>query len=510
MKQGKVNLKNNFFSARRKQTLLAKKRKKARKLGLTTRAPFPEDLKDLFEHYQKGRIDTAISLGFSITENFPHHPIAWSILGASLLQAGRMEEALNANRKLVELSPEDPDAYNNLAAAQQEVGKFKEAEINYKKAISLKYDYPEAHHNLGNLCSDQGRFTEAQECYEHALTLNPQYTRVYRMYSLIKDFKSKDEHLLKMYDLYLNQHISDDQRVELCFALGKVCEDLKDYARAFKFFSEGNLLRKKLLGYDISKDSVCFQEIKSSFSKILKSSSEFDQSIKSFKPIFIIGMPRSGTTLVEQIIASHSEVAGAGELPFITDFGDSIARGLTECNENEVKNFREKYISKIKKIVGGNFIFTDKMPQNFLYLGLISIAFPDAKIVHVKRDPAATCWSNYKSFFTANDLGYCYDLNDIADYYLLYEGLMEFWGEAFGERIYHLDYEALTKNQNNEIQLLIKYLGLEWEKGCLKPQENKRSIQTASNYQVRKKIYQGSSQKWKKFKPFINNVFDHL
>ena len=164
---------------------------------------------------------------------------------------------------------------------------------------------------------------------------------------------------------------------------------------------------------------------------------------------------------------------------------------------------------KLKKL-GGNFIFTDKMPQNFLYLGLISIAFPDSKIVHVKRDPAATCWSNYKSFFTANDLGYCYDLNDIADYYLLYEDLMEFWGEAFGERIYHLDYEALTKNQNNEIQLLIKYLGLEWEKGCLKPQENKRSIQTASNYQVRKKIYQGSSQKWKKFRPFINNVFDHL
>ena len=150
------------------------------------------------------------------------------------------------------------------------------------------------------------------------------------------------------------------------------------------------------------------------------------------------------------------------------------------------------------------------MPQNFLYLGLISAAFPEAKIVHVKRHPAATCWANYKSFFTSIGLGYSYDLDDICSYYSMYQDLMEFWGKALGKRIYNLDYELLTKNQNNETRRLINYLDLEWEDACLIPQVNMRAVLTFSSSQVSKSVFQGSSLKWKKFKPFLNGIFDHF
>ena len=157
-----------------------------------------------------------------------------------------------------------------------------------------------------------------------------------------------------------------------------------------------------------------------------------------------------------------------------------------------------------------NQFVTDKMPQNFLFLGLIAAAFPESKIIHVKRDPAAVCWANYKQYFTSKSLSYCYDLNDIIKYHSLYLNLMEFWEKKLIDRIYNLDYELLTINQEDETKKLIKYLGLNWDVRCLFPQNNKRRIVTASNTQVREKVYKDSSQKWKKFKPFLNGIFDYF
>ncbi len=544
MEEIDLNREKNSFSARRRRHLLAKKKKSAKKRGISIDSPSMGDLTILFDNYQKGRFNIAIKLGFSITENFPNHPYAWNILGASLLNVGRADEALHVNQKLVDICPKDPNYISNLATSYKGIGRlneaessykkaislgqnnpvvhnnlattltqlhnYAEAEVHYKKAISLKYDYSEAHHNFASMLSDQGRLNEARLSYETAIKLNPTNAATYRMYSQIKDFKSKDEQYLRMQDLYLDQNISDNQRCEISFALGKACEDLQDYKQAFQFFSEGNRLRKIFSCYDIGQDLELFREIKSSFSEIAGRKLEIDQQTNGLKPIFIIGMPRSGTTLVEQIIACHSSVTGAGELTFVSDFGSSIARGLSECSKCQLLSFRQKYIKSVKKVSGGKLIVTDKMPQNFLYLGLISAAFPEAKIVHVKRRPAATCWANYKNFFATIGLGYSNDLEDICSYYYLYEELMEFWSQALGNRIYNLDYELLTENQDNETRSLIKYLDLEWEDKCLKPQDNIRAVHTSSSSQVRKSVYQGSSQRWEKFKPFLNGIFDHF
>jgi hypothetical protein len=227
-------------------------------------------------------------------------------------------------------------------------------------------------------------------------------------------------------------------------------------------------------------------------------------------PIFIVGMPRSGTTLVEQIISSHSKVTGAGELSFATQFGASIAQGLSDSTTDSLINFRERYLIKLQNVSNGNLIVTDKMPQNFLYIGLLAAAFPEAKIVHVKRNPTAVCWGNYKQYFASKSFGYCYGLDEVVAYYALYQNLMGFWEMKLPNRIYNLDYELLTINQDDETKKLIQHLDLDWESKCLSPQNNRRGVATASKLQIRKKVYQGSSEQWKKYEPFLNGAFDYL
>ena len=251
-----------------------------------------------------------------------------------------------------------------------------------------------------------------------------------------------------------------------------------------------------------------FKQIKCNYRHIKQNTLKPNKLEKSLKPIFIVGMPRSGTTLVEQIISSHPQVTGAGELSFAANYGRSIARGLSEVNYESLLNFRSEYLTKLHHASMGNLIVTDKMPHNFLYIGLLAAAFPEAKIVHVKRNAAALCWGNFKQYFPTKNIGYCYALGDVISYHKLYENLMEFWENSLGKRIYNLDYERLTVKQENETRNLIDYLGLDWDDKVLSPQKNSRIIMTASNRQVRKKVYQGSSEQWKKYEPFLDGAFD--
>jgi len=187
-----------------------------------------------------------------------------------------------------------------------------------------------------------------------------------------------------------------------------------------------------------------------------------------------------------------------------------IARGLSKPNTDALLEFRKRYLMKLQNFSDHNLIVMDKMPQNFLYVGLLSTAFSEAKIVHVKRNPAAVCWANYKQYFVSKKLGYCYELDDVIKYYGLYKNLMKFWAKQLPNRIYNIDYESLTVSQEDETQKLINYIGLDWEGKCLSLQENTRRVGTASNVQIQEKVYQDSSQQWKKYKRFLNNSLDYL
>ena len=374
----------------------------------------------------------------------------------------------------------------------------------------MKPDFVEAHSNLGKTLQELGRLDKAELSYKQAIALKPDFAEAHSMLTSVKKFDAQDEQYSEMRELYLDTNISEEQRCHIDFGLAKACEDLKDFEQAFRHYSEGNALRKKLLNYDINQDVELFRQIKFNYPRIEQNSLAPDKLSKNLMPIFIVGMPRSGTTLVEQIISSHSLVTGAGELSYATQFGAAIATGFSEANDAALLDFRHKYLAKLKNVSGRNFIVTDKMPQNFRYIGLLCAAFPEAKIVHVQRNPAAVCWANYKQYFASKNIGYCYAIDDVIGYHKLYRNLMDFWTTTLSNRIYNLDYERLTVNQESETRQLIDYLGLDWDGKCLSPQKNTRSVATASNLQVRKKVYQGSSEQWKEYKPFLNGAFDRF
>ena len=444
---------------------------------ITAGASPPQDLlNSLLGHYQNGRLSDAEKLAVRITQDFPEHQFAWKVLGALLGALGRKSEAVDANQTAVALSPQDAEAHYNSGVTFKELGRLDEAEANLRQAITVKPDYADAH----------------------------------RMLASIKKFDAQDEQYLKMRELYLDENISEEQRCHINFGLAKACEDLGNFEQAFTHYTKGNELRKKLLNYDINQDVELFRKIKSNYLRIEKNSLEPDKLLKNLTPIFIVGMPRSGTTLVEQIISSHSKVTGAGELAFAAQFGAAIATGVTEANSESLLNFRNIYLTKLKSVSNENLIVTDKMPQNFYYIGLLAAAFPEAKIIHVKRNPAAVCWANYKQYFVSKNIGYCYAIDDVISYHKLYENLMDFWTNTLSNRIYKLDYEQLTVNQESKTRQLIEYLGLDWDEKCLSPQNNMRSVATGSNLQIREKVYKGSSQQWKKYQPFLNGALDGL
>ncbi len=439
----------------------------------------------------------------------PDYDRAYNNLGTTLQEMTMLEESEASLRRAIKLRPSYAEAHNNLGNTLKELGKFAEAQESFTAAVSLQPDLAEAHYNLGNIFQDLGKLDDAETSYKRAIALKADYTEAHKALADAKKFLSKDEQYIQMQSLYVTGLISDEQRCQICFALAKACDDLGELSDAFEYYAEGNALRKKELGYALDRDVKLFSELKSSYSNIATQRLRQQTLEIGVVPIFIIGMPRSGTSLVEQILTAHSQITGAGELTFASKFGGEIARGAQKPLARSLQNFRVRYLDALRKRSDGGELITDKLPQNFLYLGLILAAIPEAKVVHLRRDGAAVCWSNYIQYFSSK-IGYCYSLEDTLGYYNLYKDLMDYWHEALPGKIYDLDYEALTENQEGETRKLICYLGLEWDEACLSPHENRRGVATASASQVRKKVYSGSSEKWKRYKPYLNGALDHL
>ena len=431
-------------------------------------------------------------------------------LGVTLKERDRLEEAEASYLRAIALSPDYAEAHNNLGNILQELGSLPEAEMRYRRAIALRSDYAEAHNNLGVTLRELGKLGESEVSFMQALALNPEYADAHRNLTATKHFLSEDEQFYQMQVLHRNPDISDDHRCHICFALAKASQDLEQFAEAFQFYAEGNALRKRQLGYHKEQDVRLFERLEASHPRISKHSLQMASVTPKHIPVFIVGMPRSGTTLVEQIISSHSLVTGAGELPLVSQIGTQLAVGETSPDAESLTIFRDQYLKGLEQRSNGQSVVTDKMPQNFRFLGLIAAALPEASIIHVRRAPAAVCWSNFTKYFANDSLSYCYSLDDILSYYQLYQGLMEYWHQSLPGRIYELDYELLTSNQEQETHKLVDYLGLGWEEACLSPQDNTRSVSTASNMQVRQKVYQGSSELWQRYRPYLNGALDHL
>ncbi len=442
----------------------------------------------------------------------PDLVVAHINLGAAFNDLGKPEEAVSSLTKALQIQPNLAEAHNNLGIALNDLGKPEEAASSLTKALQIKPDFAEAHNNLGATLNDLGKPDEAVASYYRALQINPAFAKAHRFLSTVKNFQDDDPQIHQMLQLVERSDLPDEDRIHLNFALAKAHEDIGKYDRAFSYYIEGNRLRKEELNYEISSARASFAKIKVSFSKdvpdlrVLKES----ESAKIQQPIFVLGMPRSGTTLVEQILASHSEVYGAGELLLLGQSVNSIEWISTQLSSDQLQSVRKSYLSGLTRLGMSEPYVTDKMPANFWWIGFIIAAIPEARIVHIKRDARATCWSIFKHYFSGKGSGFSYDLQDVSEYYKMYIDLMAFWHEKFPGRVYDLNYEALTEHQEDETRKLFEYIGLNWEDQCLEFHKTRRAIQTASVTQVRQKMYQGSSNEWRKYEQYLGSMVELL
>ena len=446
----------------------------------------------------------------------PDYAEAHSNLGNTLRDLSRPEEAKASYRQAISLKPDLVEAHSNLGVTLKELGRLEEAVASYKKAITLKPDFAIANNNLGIAYLRTGEKEIALEFFENAIALIPSYASAHHNLSSVKTYHENDSQVLQMESLLSNKELSVQDQIYLSFSLAKVYEDLDSHKELFKHLNNANQMRQKQLSYSISESESHNEMIKLFFNpKSIKKIKLLHKDSLSVRPIFIVGMPRSGTSLVEQIISSHNEVYGAGELNnfnkiIIPIIKNHLSNEDFSLIDDEFLHIRKQYAHGLSKLNKSEKIITDKWPLNFRSIGFILSAFPEAKIVHLKRNSIATCWSIYKHYFSNAGNGWAYNLSDLAEFYKLYIELMNYWHKLYPGKIYDISYEELTSNQEKETQKLIDYCGLNWDQNCLNFHNNNRDVKTASTLQVRKKIYQGSSDAWRKYSAYLKPLNDAL
>ncbi|OOY17692.1 tetratricopeptide repeat-containing sulfotransferase family protein [Thioclava sp. DLFJ4-1] len=439
----------------------------------------------------------------------PRDPVALNNLGNALLALGREAEARTRFEAALEVAPNDVHMLNNLGNLLLNEGDFTGARLRLEKGLSLDPRHVLLLNNLGIVLLAQGDIAGAQARFEAALAADPSYAEAWWNLSPLHRFVPDDPLLWQLETQVAAEGHSEHDRMLLEFALAKAQHDVGRAERAFALWRSANARRKAELGYGIAQDRKLFAQLRDRFAEAHPPIPETEADRAAQVPIFLLGLPRSGTTLVEQIVTQHSQVAPGDEIATLDREMSAIDWSDPEALTREAGRIRAAYYETLAGLADGKPFVTDKMPLNFRWIGAIRALFPRALIVHVHRDPRATLWSIYRNFFSSAGNGYAHDLDDLVAYHGLYRDLMAHWATQPGT-IVDCDYEALTEDPEARSRALIEALGLPWEDACLRPQDNARTVATTSNTQVRKPIYKGSSQDWEKYAPHLEAAFANL
>ncbi len=415
-------------------------------------------------------------------------------------------EAEKYFKRALEINPDYINVLNNFANLKKDLDKVDEAIKYYEKSVKINNNILITNYNLSSMYIQKGEYNKAIRHLKKTLEINPKFTTADRTLSLITKYEKNNEHFIAMKDKKNNLKFKDTEMIELNFALGKAFEDFKDYKNAFLHIKEANDSKKKLINYNIQKDIDLFENIKKDF----ESSFEIKSHYNKKKIIFILGMPRSGTTLTEQIISSHNDVYGAGELMFLSDIinDDFFIKNNKNYNLVKFNELQKLYLDKVSLINDSKKCITDKAPLNFRWIGFINLIFPNSKIIHCKRNSLDNCWSIYKNNFDAG-LSFSFNLQDLGKFYNLYNDLISFWKTKYPKKIYDLQYENLINDQENQIKKILDFCELEWDPNCLKHYNNNRLIKTVSTVQARKPIYKTSiklSDSYSKYLSELKNI----
>lgn len=515
----------------------------------------PAQLQQILEtgiaHHNAGRREEAERCYRQVLDIAPNQPDALNLLGVLAAEAGLGDLAVDLIRKALMTRPKDPNIHNNLGHALSEMHRYEEARDHLERAVALKPDFDEAKYNLGrvlrflgdtdmalrlwqevwdaddrvhaalvgitNIYADRGEFDKAEETAHKVIERLPHRPAGYISLAHVHKFKEDDGTLAEIESQLKDETIPDLDKIALHYAAGKIGDDLKMYSRAFEHFDRAN--RMALSKYDPKITEEYRRKKKMVFAQ------RFYRDRKGWghnseQPVFVVGMPRSGTTLTEQILSAHPNIFGAGEVEAF----EKIAL-LSE----EISPTRDVFpISALKltefgaELVGKRYVedmqrrsnkpadrIVNKMPHNFELLGMIAVILPNAKIIHCRRNPMDTCLSCWtKNFNDAH--GYNRSLTDLGHYYRGYRDLMGHWRQVLPIKILDVDYEELTADTETVARRIIEFTGLEWDPSCLDFHKVERPVRTASAWQVRQTIYQTSVGRWRNYMPHLQPLIEAL
>lgn len=492
---------------------------------------------------KSGQNEAALAAFGHASQLDPGNAGIWANLGVMLHRTGRAQKARDAFDKAVSLAPDDPRLRAQLANANQLAGNHEAALEHYQAAIRLapdNLDYRVAladayrlggapdraielleealdhgggsarlHEHLGYLHIATGDFQGAADHYRRALALEPGHVNALLGISRLADGLPVDQLRRSIKARLATGDLGAADRVALLFALAMVLDRNGEPHEAFRIFQEANERKRALLRYDLDHDRKRFRAIMAAFGSGETAKASREVGATSPTPIFIVGMPRSGSTLIEQMLACHPEVAAGGELPFVRhlvrDWPDGPGRGraypegISQLEPNVLQHLGEIYLRKVRPLSRGKAWITDKMPFNFEHLGLVARILPFAKIIHCRRDPMDVCVSNYTTLFNGDAVPFSYDLEEVAGFLGLQEDLMAFWKDTLESPVLEVHYEQLVSNQEAETRRILAACGLRWDDRVLDFHKHARPVLTASSTQVRRPLDKTRVGKWRRF-----------
>jgi tetratricopeptide (TPR) repeat protein len=435
-----------------------------------------------------------------------HLPLTWRGLCQALADLGRFPEAEAAVRRLLKIEPENPKNWVLLGNVCTRMMRQPDALLAFEEAARLNPGEVRLRLSIGHLHKTLGHRRECEEAYKACLRFDPNFCEVYWSLADLKTYRFSDAEIAAMQSL-LKDDGDDTDQAHLHFALGRAFEQRERYPAAFEHYADGNRRRRKTVAFDIRVFENKTRRVRERFDAAYfarRAGAGFGDSA----PIFVVGLPRSGSTLVEQILASHSRIEGTFELPnvltIVREFDhanaehDAYPESVAGVPFAQFAQLGRRYIEETAPLRSGRPHFIDKMPNNFSHVGLIHSMLPNAHIIDVRRHPMDSCFSTYKQHF-AEGQSFSYDLDDLGRYYRCYLSLMDHWDTVLPGKVLHLQYEHLVRDPETHIRRLLTHCGLDFESACLSFHETKRPVRTASAEQVRQPLYASGVGYWKHF-----------
>ncbi len=493
--------------------------------------------------FKSKNIDQAITSCEQLNRQFPKYASGWHTASQIAMKLNRPGAALSAIEQAVSAEPENTSwlmqkalclaqlnrlealeplvdhllprdltaAYHcsTLALLLTQLGRREAAVRLYEKAATIRPDEAKHYYNIACLQRSLGNTESAENNFNKTIGLDPSDYESYKIRSELRTQTPTHNHVEELERLLANGIADRRGKAHICYALAKELEDLEEWDRSFHYLKMGADIRRSLMQYDVQRDLDTMASIRKTYGSDL-----FDGRVEgdgNSEAIFILGMPRTGTTLVERILSSHTQVFAAGEL---NNFAVQMTRLVKQrCGDKKVsrdelvemsagidfKKLGEAYIDSTRPFTGHTARFIDKLPLNYLYVGLIHLALPNAKIINLKRHPLDTCYAIYKQLFL-DAYPFSYDLEELGRYYVAYHQLMEHWNAVLPGVIHTIRYEKLVADLEGEARQLLGFCGLDWQPQCLKFHENPEASTTASTTQVRQPVYQSSVGKWRNYR----------